>query len=174
IIGDGVVIWRTWAIYQRRLLAILMPSILLFVLFREPVKFLRWLVFAVLDTICFNGTLPGGEKICPWSALVVWALSVATNITCTILIAFKAWYHRKMMREFNLSAPHSRTSTERILSLLVESGFIYTLLWVIVCLNFSRASPLMYAYVVLSPMGNQIAGMYPTIIIVIVNFRRTF
>jgi hypothetical protein len=32
----------------------------------------------------------------------------------------------------------------------------------------------MYAYDVLSPMGNQISGMYPTVIIVIVNFRRTF
>ncbi|KAJ7871887.1 hypothetical protein B0H14DRAFT_2723335, partial [Mycena olivaceomarginata] len=167
IIGDGVVIWRTWAIYQRRLLAILMPSILLLGLFSS----------VVIDTICYNNPLPGVEPICPWTGLIFWTLSIATNITCTIMIGFKAWQHRKMMRELNLSGTHSRTSTERILSLLVESGFIYIFLWateIIVWLNYSRDSPLNYAFEVISPMGNQIAGMYPTLIIVIVNFRRTF
>ncbi|KAJ7835447.1 hypothetical protein B0H14DRAFT_2796216 [Mycena olivaceomarginata] len=59
IIGDGVVIWRTWATYQRRLLVILVPSVLLLVF------------FAIFDTICTNGTLPGGQQICPWMSLVV-------------------------------------------------------------------------------------------------------
>ncbi|KAJ7822507.1 hypothetical protein B0H14DRAFT_2828564 [Mycena olivaceomarginata] len=152
IIGDGVVIWRTWAIYQRRLLAILMPSILLLGLFSS----------VVIDTICYNNPLPGVEQICPWSGLIFWTFSIATNITCTIMIGFKAWQHRKMMRELNLSGTHSRTPTERILSLLVESGFIYILLWateIIVWLNYSRDSPLQYAFEVISPMGNQIAGM---------------
>jgi hypothetical protein len=35
IIGDVVVVWRTWAIYQRRIWAILMPSTLLLVSFGE-------------------------------------------------------------------------------------------------------------------------------------------
>lgn len=35
IIGDAVVIWRTWAVYQGRMLAILMPCILLLVSFGE-------------------------------------------------------------------------------------------------------------------------------------------
>ncbi|KAJ7709062.1 hypothetical protein B0H14DRAFT_3023683 [Mycena olivaceomarginata] len=75
VIGDS-------AVYQRRLLAILVPRILLLVLF----------VFDIFDTIGTNGTLPGGEQICPWTSLVVWGLSVVTNVTYTILIGFKAWY----------------------------------------------------------------------------------
>jgi hypothetical protein len=103
VIGDSVVIWRTWAVYQRRLLAILVPRILLLVLFGEPIKFIRcamarwsliesFAVFDIFDTIGTNGTLPGGEQICPWTSLVVWGLSVVTNVTYTILIGFKAWY----------------------------------------------------------------------------------
>jgi hypothetical protein len=44
----------------------------------------------------------------------------------------------------------------------------------IVFINFPSTSPAFYAYAVLKGMGNQMAGMYPTIIIVIVNFQRTF
>ncbi|KAJ6462444.1 hypothetical protein C8R45DRAFT_1178002 [Mycena sanguinolenta] len=119
IIGDGIVIWRTWAIYQGRMLTIVAPCILLLVSFApqddEGVK-----------SIKSNGV--------------------------------------------------NRESTEKILALFVESGFIYLLLWLtqmIVYFNFTRASPWMYVEKILNPLGNQIAGLYPTLIIVIVNFQRT-
>lgn len=41
-------------------------------------------------------------------------------------------------------------------------------------LGFTRASPWYYAYAILGGLGNQTTGMYPTLIIVIVNFQRTF
>ncbi|KAJ7367602.1 hypothetical protein DFH08DRAFT_946586 [Mycena albidolilacea] len=159
-----VVIWRTWAVYQHRILAILLPSLLLLMSF----------VFAVIDTTCMSylGPLPGGEQICPVADTITWAFSVATNVACTILIWFKAWQHRKMMRGLNLPGKSYRMSTEKILSILVESAS-YTLSQVINHIEFNRDSPWFFVNQFIWPMGNQFAGMYPTLIIVIVNFRRT-
>jgi hypothetical protein len=39
-IGDAVVIWRTWVVYQGKILAILMPCILLLVSFGEFLDFI--------------------------------------------------------------------------------------------------------------------------------------
>ncbi|KAJ7367568.1 hypothetical protein DFH08DRAFT_725571, partial [Mycena albidolilacea] len=169
IIGDGVVIWRTWAVYQGRILAISMPCILLLVSF----------VFTLIDVTCgsYDGPLPGGEQICPQAAKTSWAFSVGTNVTCTILVGFKAWQHRKMMRELNLPGKSRRMSAEKIISLLVESGFIYSLLWLSQVIAYideiPRSSPWYFVYQAFVAMGDQIAGMYPTLIIVIVNFQRT-
>ncbi|KAF7330966.1 hypothetical protein MVEN_02436500 [Mycena venus] len=168
VIGDGVVIWRTWAIYQRRLLAIALPCLLL----------LTSLIFAIIDITCFasKGPLPGGDLICPHASLTSWALSVGTNVTCTILVGFKAWQHRRMVQELNLPGKPRKMSTEKILSLLVESGFIYSLLWITQVLSYvdiDRTSPWWWVFQITMPLGDQIAGMYPTLIIVIVNFQCT-
>jgi hypothetical protein len=40
----------------------------------------------------YLGPLPGGDQICPVADTITWAFSVATNVACTSLIAFKAWY----------------------------------------------------------------------------------
>ncbi|KAF8141088.1 hypothetical protein K438DRAFT_1878711 [Mycena galopus ATCC 62051] len=167
IVGDGVVVWRTWVVYCRRGLAVSIPSLILFISF----------VFAIMDVVCASHDdavpIPG---ICDYTSFLAWVLSVATNVTCTILVGLQAWRHRKMMRAVH-RLPGKRMSAEKVLSLLVESGFIYSLLWLtqlIVFLPFPSTSPAFYAYAVLKGMGNQMAGMYPTIIIVIVNFQRTF
>ncbi|KAF7374047.1 hypothetical protein MSAN_00285500 [Mycena sanguinolenta] len=167
ILGDAVVVWRTWVLYYHRILAVSIPSLILFMSF----------VLAIMDTVCTSHDdgvpIPG---ICDYTSFLTWTLSVATNVTCTILVGLKAWQHRKMMRGLD-KLPGKRVSTEKVLSLLVESGFIYSLLWLtqlIVFLPFPSTSPAFYAYAVFKGMGNQMAGMYPTIIIVIVNFRRTF
>ncbi|KAF8191015.1 hypothetical protein K438DRAFT_2018445 [Mycena galopus ATCC 62051] len=168
IIGDSVVIWRTWAIYGQRMLAIAIPCILLLVSF----------VFNLIDIVCasYDGPLPGGEIICPVAARTGWAFSAATNIVCTILVALKAWQHRKIIRALNLQGKPQAILTEHILVLLVESGFIYGLLWlaqIIAYLPFPDSSPLWWVYEIIAPSGDQIAGMYPTLIIVVVNFKRT-
>ncbi|KAF8191043.1 hypothetical protein K438DRAFT_1970785 [Mycena galopus ATCC 62051] len=171
IVGDGVVIWRTWAVYQGRLLAIAIPSTLLLMSF----------VFALIDLTCaaYLGPLPGAEQICPPSSMIAWVFSVATNAACTILIFVRARQHRRIVRELNMPRQTRRMSAENILSLLVESGFIYTLLWltqIIGYLPIYRDSPWFFLWFVIDPIinaGSLNTGMYPTLIIVIVNFKRT-
>jgi len=110
------------------------------------------------------------------SQILVWAFSLATNILCTVLIGFKAWQHRKIMKELSLGVKYHGMSTENVLSLLVESGFIYSFLWgtqIIGYLDFGLDSPWNFISQVVVRIGRQITGMYPTLIIVIVNFKRT-
>ncbi|KAJ6460211.1 hypothetical protein C8R45DRAFT_1221099 [Mycena sanguinolenta] len=171
IIGDSVVIWRTWAVYMHRVLAILIPSILL----------LMSLTFGLIDLGCMSYeeksvSLPA---VCtyPATGFIGWIFSVATNISCTILIGLKARQHRKITRQLDLTARSHRMSADKILSLLVESGAIYTLLWltqVTSYIGFPGDSPVWYLWAVSRAIGNQMAGLYPTLIIVIVNFRQTF
>ncbi|KAJ7036350.1 hypothetical protein C8F04DRAFT_953984 [Mycena alexandri] len=171
-VGDSVVVWRTWAVYQhrvqRRILVILVPGTLLLLTF----------LFSIIDTACNNydgaAPLPG---VCYEAGLIGWALSAATNITCTIFIGLKARQHRKITRSLGKS---SRMSGEKALSILFDSGFIYSLLWLSQIISlFATAniitltSPAVYLWGVIGAMGNQMAGFYPTLIIVIVNLRRT-
>lgn len=60
--------------------------------------------------------------------------------------------------------------------LLVESGFIYCLFWlsqVILFFEFDYTSKTMFAYDILGTLGDQLSGLYPTIIIILVNKHRS-
>ncbi|KAJ7214157.1 hypothetical protein C8J57DRAFT_1397523 [Mycena rebaudengoi] len=171
-VGDSVVVWRTWAVHQhrvqRRILVILVSGTLLLLTF----------IFSIIDTACSNydgaAPLPG---VCYEAGIIGWGLSAATNITCTIFIGLKARRHRKITRPLGKS---SRMSGEKVLSILFDSGFIYSLLWLSQVISFfatahiiTLTSPAVYLWGVISAMGNQMAGFYPTLVIVIVNLRRT-
>ncbi|KAJ6556124.1 hypothetical protein B0H19DRAFT_1029182 [Mycena capillaripes] len=169
IIGDTIVIWRVWVIYFRTRWIILLPCILLF----------ASIFFAVFDLLCLSGSglvihtvLAGGQQVCQRVEVVPWTLSLATNALCTVLIGFKFWEHRRVICGLHLS----RSITNQILSLLVESGFIYCLLWLLQVACFfdvPRDSRAGYLIKFASGLGKQLSGMYPTLIITIVNLRYT-
>jgi hypothetical protein len=164
-----------------------------------------------MDVVCniseLNSPFPGSHKICPTADIVGWAFSVATNIACTVLIGFKAWYVHNSRRHASADAVDTQAASEENEGLEYASNanrknpFATCRVWfhlqfimgtkdslcsatkpltlsfqlsqVIAYTGFSTVSPWHWVYEVLDPMGNQIAGMYPTLIIVIVNFKRT-
>ncbi|KAJ7291787.1 hypothetical protein C8J57DRAFT_1043857 [Mycena rebaudengoi] len=169
IVGDSVVIWRVWVLYPKKRWVVAIPCLVLLMSF----------IFTIIDITCLTGAgwsdrsaVAAGGELCSRSELLAWAFSLVTNASCTVLIGIKAWHHRKKMRALS----GQRTTTERMLSLLVESGFIYCLFWLtqlVLFFDIPRSSPLIYVYFLFSGMGDQISGMYPTLIIVIVNLHRT-
>jgi len=175
VIGDSVVIWRAWVLYQRTLWVVSIPCILVLMSF----------IFSVIDLTCLTGAgwgqsgesaIAGGGGICDHAELMSWAFSLVTNAACTTLIGFKAWQHRRATRSLNIVGNPRRMSSDRILSILVESGFIYCLFLLtqlILFFDISRDSPLIYVYFLFGAMGDQISGLYPTLIIVIVNLHQT-
>ncbi|KAJ7752905.1 hypothetical protein B0H16DRAFT_1459627 [Mycena metata] len=174
VVGDSVVIWRAWVLYTARDRWMLsLPIILL----------TCSLIFSIIDVTCLTGAgwsnqsgLADGGGVCDNAELIAWAFSFVTNATCTLLIGVKAWQHRRSTRALAMTHNSSRMSTNRILSLLVESGFVYCLFWLtqyILFVDISRGSPAIYAYELFAALGDQISGMYPTLIIVIVNLHQT-
>ncbi|KAJ7054542.1 hypothetical protein C8F01DRAFT_1161961 [Mycena amicta] len=179
IVGDSVVIWRAWVLYRRSLWVVAIPCALLLVS----------LIFTIIDLTCLTGSafsddssVAGGGAVCAHAELISWAFSLFTNASCTLLIGIKAWSHRRMMRSLDLRTTSGsglgspRFSVDKVLSLLVESGCIYCLFWltqVVLFVPISRFTASIYAYEILGAMGDQISGLYPTLIIVIVNFHHT-
>lgn len=158
ILGDSIVFWRAWVVSRGKFWVLLVPSIMFLMTFGK-LQILRPLVvafhivavFAVMDMACqwvdFQATIDyAGPAICTSTDLISWAFSAATNIACTVVIGLKARYvapdgkirpltsmyseHRKMMRGLDIAGNSGRLTTETILSILVESGFIYSLFWV--------------------------------------------
>ncbi|KAJ7753478.1 hypothetical protein B0H16DRAFT_1723099 [Mycena metata] len=106
----------------------------------------------------------------------MWGFSAATNVACTIIIGVKAFQHRKLMRVFDTPGSERTLTVEKILAILLESGFIYSLFFltpVIAYTGLTRDSPWWYLNEIIVYGSGQIVGMYPTLIIVIVNFHRT-
>ncbi|KAJ7603721.1 hypothetical protein FB45DRAFT_959034 [Roridomyces roridus] len=176
VVGDSVVIWRAWVIYQRTLWMVSVPCVLL----------IMSSVFTIIDITCLTGagysdvtSISNGGAVCTHAELVAWAFSLGMNASCTLLIGLKAWRHRRATNSLGIieNGRRRQMSTNRILSLLVESGFIYCLFWLTQLILFfplSRDAPVYYLYEIFSGMGDQISGMYPTLIIVIVNLQHTF
>ncbi|THU95026.1 hypothetical protein K435DRAFT_859956 [Dendrothele bispora CBS 962.96] len=173
IIGDTIVIWRVYVIWGRRKVVVVLPVTCL----------LASLGFAITDVVCLSASagttrtsIPTGQKICTWSEPIAWALSLLTNIMSTSLIAIQAWRLRRDLKNvFDDYIPDR--PTWRVIALLIESGFMYCVFWMcelILFFDIPRTSPAFYAWQFFASIGDQISGIYPTAIIVIVSLQHTF
>ncbi|KAJ6566162.1 hypothetical protein B0H19DRAFT_1351516 [Mycena capillaripes] len=179
VVADGVVLWRVWALYPRALWMVSIPGILLVTTFGESISIARHRL-GVVNTCCEFATnvhqlpyLPGGTRVC--ESHLPWAFSLATNLTCTIMIGYRAWQHRRTMKTLGIVGNSQRMSADKVLSILVESGLII-LTQIYNYVKFgaaSRTNAGIYIYWLFNGVGNQISGMYPTFIIVIVNFKQS-
>ncbi|KAK1228206.1 hypothetical protein PQX77_008752 [Marasmius sp. AFHP31] len=173
ILGDSVVIWRAWVLCQntRMQRLVYIPIVMLLTGF-------AFMVIA-LECLSANGygnqsAIPVGAKVCQWGEPIAWGISLVTNFVSTCLIAVRAWEHRQFLRK---SAALKGTRSEKILIVLTESGFIYCLFW-LTQLNLFFDNPMelnfvTFLQVFLNGVGDQISGVYPTIIIILVNKHRS-
>jgi len=92
-----------------------------------------------------------------------------------MLIAYKAWQHRKFMSQY-LGAARRRTAVEKVLTLLIESGFVYMLLYTLQAVPIYGAklsSSGLIAFNVVNAVIQQAMGIYPTSIIVLVRMQKS-
>jgi len=167
LLSDSVVIWRACALWA----------------FDWKILFAPFLVFTAATVMFFffvgcivhndMDLIFGEPAVCNNAQLSTFFLSLATNALATALIAVKAWQHRKL-----IGATHKkRTQSEKVLLLLIESGLLFFLIWgaksfTYFPIVFSQGS-ILFAAQILDSMCNQIVGLYPTLIIVLVNLQYT-
>ncbi|KAF9449449.1 hypothetical protein P691DRAFT_667446 [Macrolepiota fuliginosa MF-IS2] len=176
ILGDSVVIWRTWALFRDTEKYLIAPI-------------LTWIgsvvaAFYELGCDVKNGwvvqsTDPSagsvGLQSCAKADTTSFSLSYATNIICTTFIMYKAWMYRRSMSQY-LGSARRRTQVEKIMTLLVESGAIYLALYTFQAVpiyggHFSAGS--FVAVEAVNAIIQQAMGMYPTAIVILVEMQRS-
>jgi len=106
----------------------------------------------------------GGLREGPLAAIIVGPI-LGTNVLSTSLIAWKAWEYRRSVGALRKGSPSERVGN--VLGLLIESGFVYCLLWTFYLLSAFSVLPGAGTYLVNMVML-YISSMYPAIIIIIV------
>ncbi|KAH9925677.1 uncharacterized protein BXZ73DRAFT_31763, partial [Epithele typhae] len=181
LLGDAIVWWRVWVLWPNSLLVRATCLILLFTTFcAYSLPFLlhispsRTLIPAASLFDVNDSSRPLG--------LAASALSLATNVVATALIGIKAWEHRKFVSTATLKR---KGRVERVLTLFIESGALYCLLWGFV-VAYQVASeqqwkhaPSRYTAVLngfdyfLKGCLIPLVGIYPTAIIVLVALNKS-
>ncbi|KAI0066651.1 hypothetical protein BV25DRAFT_1820691 [Artomyces pyxidatus] len=153
VLSDLVVVWRAWLLWER-------PSYIMAV---SVMLSLGAIAAAIADIALAkaDGKLSEGSS----AGLAFTLLSFITNIWATGLIAYKAWRHRRSVRA-HLREGDRRTRVEKTLALLIESGFVYCIIWLLYTLSGSMLLGVVSP--VISESMAQISGIYPTVIIILV------
>ncbi|KAJ7178317.1 hypothetical protein C8R46DRAFT_1188321 [Mycena filopes] len=167
LMGDAIVIWRTWTLCPDRKLLVMFPIVLWFSGIVCVITMLALALHTGAASAWSIGVYDGLPTL--HLSMATAGLSAATNFFSTLLISWKAWQRRALFRTQARAASRSSQGPAKIMSLLIESGFIYFGLWVIAMLNFyiDWHAPVLQA--VLRGGYDMVIGLYPTLIIVLVH-----
>ncbi|TCD60802.1 hypothetical protein EIP91_009502 [Steccherinum ochraceum] len=170
VLTDGVVVWRAWVLCRDD-----SPRLLGACLF-----FLSLASTSVLTTIgvriaLFAVTSGEGHKKLSRAIDVTQVanlvLSLLTNILAVSIVSIKAWQHRRFFTEMRVR--DSKTHSARILALLIESGIFYCISLITVLVATVIRLPVGTFGDLYTPVNVQIAGIYPIIVLLLVNHERS-
>ncbi|KAI0317242.1 hypothetical protein OF83DRAFT_1122238 [Amylostereum chailletii] len=166
-LGDVIVLWRACQLCGRSRTVVAVSVLLLTCNIVLGVLDIRYRTIighhAVIADVEANTSLFG-------LAIIVNAL--VSNMWATALVASQAWKHRRLVRD-SLAKGSRRTTVEKVLALLTESGAIYCVLWIIFIVTALSSGLGAFEFVVLQCMP-QIISIYPTVIVVMVALRKTY
>ncbi|THU89262.1 hypothetical protein K435DRAFT_781700 [Dendrothele bispora CBS 962.96] len=116
LVGDSVVLYRCYLVWSRDKTIILFPALLL-----------------LGSTACGVGILYSFAKVVPEAEIFVdqlqdwivsfFSLTLATNLICTALVAYRIWYINHLASVFSIGS----SSLRPIVLLVIESGMVYSL-----------------------------------------------
>ncbi|KAG6829233.1 hypothetical protein H0H92_005235 [Tricholoma furcatifolium] len=159
ILGDGIVVWRVYVLWGNTKLA---AALLTFCVAR-------------LGTKIIDGSFQS-PAFCKNVQTVSYSTPTATTAVATILIGWKTWEYRKSTKVLSNAATSSSGGSrthmvERVLMVLVESGFIYFIFFLIIAIfntpGIESNAGLSFAFFVYSYCTSVVVGLYPTIVILL-------
>ncbi|KAF7357698.1 hypothetical protein MVEN_00815500 [Mycena venus] len=173
VLSDGVVVWRAWVIClrsHRKWLWI-------------PIIFLVLTALSVASTIVFRivafivspiNDLPKGSPLrdgIDTLQVVNVGLSLVCNLSSTAVVGVTAWRHRQRIREAFAEKKGSRT--DHVLALIVESGLLYCMSAIISIVTSFFHLPEGTIGDLYVPISIQIAGAYPSLVLLLVNMKHS-
>jgi len=155
--------------YDRRILAVLA----LFVLGTiaaggADLGLYLYTIFKSSDQALQEGT---GVKQGDARAAILIAPTLATNLLSTLLIGIQAWRKRDVLFNY-LSRNSAAIRVEKVLAMLVESGFVYCCIWVLYLISTYRVLPDPW-FAIMNASLVYFSGLYPTVIIIFVVLRKS-
>ncbi|KIK71705.1 hypothetical protein GYMLUDRAFT_235997 [Collybiopsis luxurians FD-317 M1] len=175
VLGDLILLWRTWALWQDRLLFMIGPMVLWVASFATFLTFI--IMYGTSSNFPFIALIQNGGWDAPLGRLqlATWLLSMLTNLVATMTITYKAWQHRSMIKmSFNESTKRSQIGN--ILALMIEPGCFYFVLMGLQIMQIVGQfdyGPVDVFHEILNRISEQFYGLYPTVIIVLVELQRT-
>ncbi|KAE9395760.1 hypothetical protein BT96DRAFT_138709 [Gymnopus androsaceus JB14] len=158
LLGDVIVVWRTWVVWPHNIMFRLL---------------LAACMLGTIGAIIGNGAKSALDSVRGTEASNVYSLVMTlppliTNLTATLLIAFQSLGIQKR-NQIQMSSAKSTTRIEKTLILLVESGFIYCAVWLLILVaGFDVMKPSHHNSNIrcCSPAWT---GLYPTFIVIMVS-----
>jgi len=173
VLTDGVVVWRALIICRDsvRLKRVIYVS-LVFLTFTS--LFVVLIIALRISTIALGLNSNASQRlsdIINVTQIVASGFSLLTNLFSTSAIWLKAWSYRRTLR--GPATDSKRTKVERILKLLVESGLIYIASGIIALASTLVHLPVGTLGDLYLPIHVQIAGIYPTAVLMLVSQERS-
>ncbi|KAL1701522.1 hypothetical protein EV121DRAFT_294165 [Schizophyllum commune] len=162
VMSDTIVVWRVWILWQE---SRVVKCVLVFCMMCS-------FAGAIGECALYFNAPERGQRA---SSVMMEIPLLITNVVTTVLMAIKFWYY---VREVKRLVGDWRQSTqiERVLTLLLESGTIYCVLWAVrfgLDVGVDDASTTYDAYSVVSAAYHSIAGILPTLIVFVVAMERS-
>ncbi|KAK0480329.1 hypothetical protein IW261DRAFT_128676 [Armillaria novae-zelandiae] len=161
IIGDGIVTWRAWVLWNRDRRILYTSSILILGSVATGTVLFQTLARSKKPVSIYRD---GSTSVWTTSAMI---LTLSTNVFATTLIGYRAWVHRRLIRSLN-DGPYSAAQVcgkINILALLIESGTLYCCTWCAMIFVFVFVNSGVYLMI---DMLAQLSSIYPTLIITLV------
>ncbi|KAI0054231.1 hypothetical protein BV25DRAFT_1782085, partial [Artomyces pyxidatus] len=164
ILSDAIVVWRALTLWSsdRRIFFVLLIFMLgTIAAAGSDLGLSLSQLFDTLDVVEDQSRVQQGRR-----ALILVGPTLATNVCATLLIAYKAWHYRVAVKA-HLNEDNAATKVEKILALLVESGVVYCVMWILYVLAAFRIFP-NPGPSIMDGIMVQVSGIYPTVIIILV------
>ncbi|KZV60073.1 hypothetical protein PENSPDRAFT_694593 [Peniophora sp. CONT] len=144
VISDSIVLWRMCVVWERaRTVFVFGAAMLITTLGLNIANIVAEAPFAGFNIEGFAGFANDNDS----EIIVTYGLqsvglaaaffSLASNTCATALVGLKIWSHRRKFA-MHVRTGNRRTMVERVMELLVDSGVVYTAIWLLYCISFYR------------------------------------
>ncbi|KAK6997079.1 hypothetical protein R3P38DRAFT_3067118 [Favolaschia claudopus] len=175
VVGDGIVIWRAWIICQDNHRRYIWATIVFFgitaitALFTVVAQIVNFVV-SPIKTLPDDNVL---TKIINVLQVTTLSTSLLSNLTATAVVAVTARKHWRIIRSAFSEDKANSMRANRILLLLIETGALYCISALIaVCAAFIRM-PYGTFGDLYQPVNIEIAGAYPTVVLLLVGTKKS-
>ncbi|KAK0193535.1 hypothetical protein F5146DRAFT_1221130 [Armillaria mellea] len=161
IIGDGIVTWRAWVLWDHDRRILYASSILILGSVATGSMLFQTLASSSKPISIYRD---GSTSTWTTSAMI---LTLSTNVFATTLIGYRAWVHRRLICSLTGGSYSAAQVCGKIdiLALLIESGTFYCCTWFAMIFVFIFVNSGTYLMI---DMLAQLSSIYPTLIITLV------